>query len=370
MFGRKRKASEFDTPYTCTAALTKGAPETKLSMFVMGLGSFVHGQRIKGLLYLAAEAAYIVFMIMTGLHCLYMLGSLGTVEQQEYWDEAQQVYLYTQGDQSITILLYGVATIFVTLLMVYIWRGSLKSAYKAECLAKQGKHVNTFAEDLKSLLDENLHKLLMTPPLFFIFALTVLPLAFMICMAFTNYSLIDNHLVLFDWVGLDNFKTLFDSSSVLGSTFWSVLIWTIVWAFFATFSNYICGMILSSDHQPERDKGKRLLAFLLCAFLRGSDVRISADYAYHAAAGRRGQRTAEKHWSDRSGRQSSVLYGSHLGACDGNRDQYLGWRAVYSAAADRRSPEHSGGTLRSGESGRSQRRSRASLKLRFLICCM
>ena len=51
-------------------------------------------------------------MIMTGLHCLYMLGSLGTVEQQEYWDEAQQVYLYTQGDQSITILLYGVANHF------------------------------------------------------------------------------------------------------------------------------------------------------------------------------------------------------------------------------------------------------------------
>ena len=77
MFGRKRKPSEFDTPYTCTAAIAKGAPETRLSMLVMGLGSFVHGQRIKGLLYLAAEAAYIVFMIMTGLHCLYMLGSLG-----------------------------------------------------------------------------------------------------------------------------------------------------------------------------------------------------------------------------------------------------------------------------------------------------
>lgn len=268
MFGRKRKASEFDTPYTCTAAITKGAPETKLSMFVMGLGSFVHGQRIKGLLYLAAEAAYVVFMIMTGLHCLYMLGSLGTVEQQEYWDEAQQVYLYTQGDQSITILLYGVATIFVTLLMVYIWRGSLKSAYKAECLAKQGKHINTFVEDLKTLFDENLQKLLMTPPLFFIFVLTVLPLVFMICMAFTNYSIIDNHLVLFDWVGLDNFKTLFDSSSVLGSTFWSVLIWTIVWAFFATFSNYICGMILSLIINRKETKAKGFWRFcfvLSCA---------------------------------------------------------------------------------------------------------
>ena len=128
MFGRKRKPSEFDTPYTCTAAIAKGAPETRLSMLVMGLGSFVHGQRIKGLLYLAAEATYIVFMIMTGLHCLYMLGSLGTVEQQEYWDEAQQVYLYTQGDQSVTILLYGVATVLLTVLIVFAWRGTLRSA--------------------------------------------------------------------------------------------------------------------------------------------------------------------------------------------------------------------------------------------------
>ena len=67
----------------------------------------------------------------------------------------------------------------------------------------------------------------------------------MICMAFTNYSKIGSHLMLFDWVGLDNFKALFDSSSILGSTFWSVLGWTLIWAFFATFSNYIFGMIVS-----------------------------------------------------------------------------------------------------------------------------
>lgn len=268
MFGKKREVSEFYTPYTCMAAITKGAPETKLSMIVMGLGSFVHGQRIKGLLYLAAEAAYFVFMFLAGFHFLSMLGSLGSAEQVEYWDEAQQVYLYTQGDQSVTILLYGVATVFLTLLMVYVWRGSLKSAYKAQCLAEEGKHINTFAEDLKSLLHENLQKLLMTPPMFFILALTVLPLAFMICMAFTNYSLIDNHLVLFDWVGLDNFRALFDSDSILGSTFWSVLIWTIVWAFFATFSNYICGMILAILINRKETKAKGFWRFcfvLSCA---------------------------------------------------------------------------------------------------------
>ena len=107
---------------------------------------------------------------------------------------------------------------------IWAWRGALKSAFKAECLDKEGRHINSFVEDLKSLLHENWHRLLMTPPMVFIFTLTILPLVFMICMAFTNYSKLGNHLMLFDWVGLDNFKALFDMNSILGSTFWSVLI--------------------------------------------------------------------------------------------------------------------------------------------------
>lgn len=245
MLKRKKKENQFPTPYTCMNAIRKGGMETKMSMFLMGLGNMVHKQKIKGLLYLAVEAAYLTFMFVSGIGMIQMLGSLGSVPQKEVWDEVDQVYRYTQGDQSVLILLYGVATILLTVLMVWIWSGTLKSAYKAECLDKSGQHVNTFMEDVRSLLHENLHRLLMTPPMTFILVLTILPLIFMICMAFTNYSKLGNHLMLFDWVGLENFKTLFDSSSILGSTFWSVLGWTLVWAFFATFSNYIFGMILA-----------------------------------------------------------------------------------------------------------------------------
>ena len=264
----KKRVNEFPTPYTCMNAIRKGGIETKLSMLLMGFGNIVHGQMIKGLLYMALEAAYVVFMVMNGVHCLAMLPSLGTVEQQEYWDEAAQVYMYTKGDQSVLILLYGVATVLLTVLMVLAWRGTLRSAYKAECLAKEGKHVNNFREDLKTLLHENLQKLLMTPPMVFISLFTILPLIFMICMAFTNYSKMDNHLMLFDWVGLDNFKALFDSSSILGSTFWSVLGWTLIWAFFATFSNYIFGMIISLmiNRKGTRAKGFWRFCFVLsCA---------------------------------------------------------------------------------------------------------
>ena len=264
----RNRVNEFPTPYTCRNAIREGGMETKLSMILMGLGNFVHEQKIKGLLYLAVEVAYIVFMAVNGITFLSMLGGLGSVPQKEVWDEASQVYLYTKGDQSILILLYGVATILVSVMMVFTWRGALRSAYKAECFAKEGKHVNTFGEDLKSLLHENLHRLLMTPPMIFIFGFTILPLIFMICMAFTNYSKIDNHLMLFDWVGLDNFKALFDSSSILGSTFWSVLVWTLVWAFFATFTNYIFGMILAImiNRKDTKAKGFWRFCFVLsCA---------------------------------------------------------------------------------------------------------
>lgn len=264
----KKKVNEFATPYTCMAAITKGGLETKLSVIWMGLGNIVHKQVVKGLLYMAAEIAYLVFMVMSGIQCIRMLPSLGSVPQAEVWDEAQQVWLYTSGDMSIVILLYGVATVFVTLLMVWLWREALQSAYKAECLDRSGAHVNTFREDLKSLLHERLYRLLMALPLTFIFGLTVLPLIFMCCMAFTNYSRIGNHLMLFDWVGLENFKALFDSSSILGSTFWSVLGWTLIWAFFATFTNYIFGMILSIVINRKETKAKGFWRFcfvLSCA---------------------------------------------------------------------------------------------------------
>ena len=264
----KKKVNNFPTPYTCTRAIREGGMETKLSMVLMGFGNIMHGQIIKGLIYLAVEVAYIVFMVVNGAGFLAMLPSLGTVPQEEVWDEARQIYTYTEGDQSVLILLYGVATVLLTLLMFCAWRGALRSAYKAECLAKEGRHVNNFREDLRSLLHENLHRLLMTPPAVFIFAFTVLPLIFMICMAFTNYSKIDNHLMLFDWVGLENFAALFDSGSIIGSTFWPVLAWTLVWAFFATFSNYIFGMIVSLliNRKGTRAKGFWRFCFVLsCA---------------------------------------------------------------------------------------------------------
>ena len=86
---------------------------------------------------------------------------------------------------------------------------------------------------------------MLTLPVSGVLIFTILPLIFMISMAFTNYSKVDSHLVLFDWVGLENFKQIFDSGSMIGQSFWSVFGWTIVWAIFATFLNYIFGILVA-----------------------------------------------------------------------------------------------------------------------------
>lgn len=63
MLKLKKKVNQFPTPYTCMRAIKEGGIETKLSMILMGFGNFVHKQKIKGLLYLTLEVAYIVLVL-------------------------------------------------------------------------------------------------------------------------------------------------------------------------------------------------------------------------------------------------------------------------------------------------------------------
>ena len=264
---KKKKAKEFQTPYTVTGALVKGNAITKLSMLIMGLGNIAHKQIVKGLMFLAIEVLYLYYMISYGFYAVSMLPSLGWREQEKVWNDAKSIYEYQAGDNSQLILLYGVATLYLTFMFIIVWREAVKSSYKSELLAKAGKHLNTFKEDFKSLFDQNLHKLLLALPLTGILLFTVLPLIYNITMAFTNYSTSGEHLVLFDWVGFATFKKILNVGDSIGKQFYSVLGWTLIWAVLATFLNYILGMILAIviNRKTTRIKGFWRFCFMLSA---------------------------------------------------------------------------------------------------------
>lgn len=234
-----------ETEISVVGALKNGSAMVTLSSVIWGWGCLVRKQFAKGALYLAAEIMVLVYMINSGIYNLSKLITLGDVEQQKVWNDAKSLYEYVDGDRSLIILLYGIVTIAVLLCGFLLLRSSIKSAYKAELLQKSGKTVPALRQEVSDLFDKNLHVTLLSLPVLGVLVFTVLPLLFMTSMAFTNYSVLDNKLVLFDWVGLKNFQRMIDLNGSLGQTFWSVLGWTISWAVIATFSNYILGMLLS-----------------------------------------------------------------------------------------------------------------------------
>lgn len=253
------------TPYTVRAAIKKGDITTRLSLVLMGAGNMARGQIVKGLCFLCVEIVYIGFMLQNGFYYLSMLPSLGDREQVETWNESKGVFEYVAGDNSLLLLLFGVVTVVLTALFIVFWALTVKNAYKVQCLRDSGKHINSFAEDVGSLFHTNLHILLMNPPMAGILAFTILPLIFMICMAFTNYSKVGDHLILFDWVGLENFSKVLNFKDSVGQSFWSVLSWTMVWAVFATGLNYMFGMLLAIliNRKETRLKGLWRFCFIL-----------------------------------------------------------------------------------------------------------
>lgn len=245
---KKAKIKEFaPNPYSLHNALGKGNALTRLSALIMGLGNFANKQIIKGLIFLAGELAFLGFMFKPngGLYWISMLPSLGDRETEEVYNEALGIYEYVIGDNSQLILLYGVASLALCVVFIIFWRAAICSAYKCQCLKAEGKNIPNFKQELHSLLDENLYATLMMPPFVALCIFTILPLLYMMSMAFTNYSKTDDKLVLFDWVGLQTFTSVLNPNGVVGKQFWSVLGWTLVWAFFATFLCFFLGTIVA-----------------------------------------------------------------------------------------------------------------------------
>ena len=255
---------------TVGQALKNGSAFTRLSFLIMGFGQMVRGQFVKGGIYMLLQTAFTLFMFLLGGRYIVHLfsGDLGSRLSGEIWNEELQIFEKVKGDNSFLILLYGVASLVIIVLFLILWRANVKGSYENDMRIQRGEKVRTFKEDLRFALNERFHIPLLTLPFVGLVIFTVLPLVFMVLIAFTNYDYA--HMPpgkLFDWVGFSNFKTLFSLSG--GATgfalvFVRVLVWTFVWAFFATFTNYFLGMIVALLIQK---KGIRLKALWRTLFV-------------------------------------------------------------------------------------------------------
>lgn len=243
--GKSKKAKPRAFPSIWTI-FREGDFATRLSALVMGFGNLKNSQIVKGLIFLVSEVLFFLFQLSFALPYLLKLNTLGTAATKKEWSEARQIYVRTPGDNSMLILLFGVLAILLAIGFFFIWRASLRSAYKAQKLREKGEKLPTIKDDLNSLVNERYHSTLLTLPSLMVAAFTVLPIVFMVLIAFTNFDA--DHQPpgkLFGWVGLKNFTDLISGNPMMAGTFGKVFAWTMVWAVFATFSNYLFGMILA-----------------------------------------------------------------------------------------------------------------------------
>ena len=244
--------NEFKDIFT---TFTKGNWAVKLSFLIFGFGNLYYGQIMRGLLFLLFEVVFIGYMLLPsgGIYWLskgnwFQTGAtVGTVQGGFQYDPIFDVDIWIAGDDSVKVLLYGLLTIIFIIAFIYTWRLQVKQCRICMDITAKGKRVRSGKDDLKSLLDDQFHKTLLALPITGILVFTVLPIIYMVLIAFTSYDAAhDGYSNLFSWVGLEHFNEIFNfGQGGLGLAFGEILSWTLMWAFFATFSNYFLGMFVA-----------------------------------------------------------------------------------------------------------------------------
>ncbi len=247
----------------------KGNWAVKISFLIFGFGNLYYGQILRGVLFLLFEIIFIVYMFVIPQGGTYWLGkvnwfrvgnTVGNVQQGTIYDPEYDTDVLIPGDDSVRVLLNALLAVIFIVAFIYTWRMQVKQCRICMDITASGKKIKSGKDDLKSLLDDQFHKTLLTPSLTGILLFTVLPTIYMVIIAFTNYDWEYNGTSkLFQWVGFKNLSELLSfGQSGIGVAFGELLVWTLTWAVFATFSNYFLGMAVA---MMINKKGIRLKKF-------------------------------------------------------------------------------------------------------------
>lgn len=230
-------------------ALVHGDIFVKLTVLWWGLGYARRKQFVKALLMTFLEAFVIVFTVKVSMDYVPKFSTLGTVKAEKVFNLKTMKNEWNDYDNSFMILLMSLFSFIVWIAGLFTLISAVEGSYILQLKEKANEHINTFTEDVKSLLNEKFPTVMISLPALGVVIFTVIPILFLVFVAFTNYD--QNHMPpaeLFSWVGFKNFTALFGGGTMganFGYAFVRVLGWTLVWALFATFTTYFGGILLA-----------------------------------------------------------------------------------------------------------------------------
>ncbi|MCL1819156.1 MAG: sugar ABC transporter permease [Oscillospiraceae bacterium] len=223
------------------------------SAVIWGGGQVINKQRLKGLVFFLIQGVLVFVELSTGTldvltgkveatfrNCGYFTKGLwGLVTLGEIPRASSSTLVY---DHSVMLMITGIISTVILLFFVLIWIWNIKDAYLTRTQIEQGKKVSS-VDYVKNLWNKSFEYIMITPGAILVLFISVIPVMFSMLVAFTNY----NHNAIppryiVDWVGFKSFTDLV-MIPIWGSTFVKVLIWTVSWAFIATFTAYGFGLL-------------------------------------------------------------------------------------------------------------------------------
>ncbi|MGM9632449.1 MAG: carbohydrate ABC transporter permease [Eubacteriales bacterium] len=206
------------------------------SMLLPGLGQLLYKRFSRGILYLLASALLIAYFIVRGAADIFGFFTLGDIEGNAWFG--------IEGDNSVVMLIMGILAILALVLYIAIYVANIKDAYSLQKTEEAGKALPTLKDDIGDLFDKSFYKVALALPVLGVCIFSILPIVFMILIAFTNYGgdIIPPKLV--DWVGFENFGKILTLGQ-FAPTFFKIFGWNMVWALLSTGINYFAGLGLA-----------------------------------------------------------------------------------------------------------------------------
>ncbi|MDC3418587.1 sugar ABC transporter permease [Aquibacillus salsiterrae] len=219
-----------------------------LSILFAGLGQSYNRRFIKGTILIIVEAAFLITMydfINIGLWGIVTLGTIPRV------------------DHSIILLIQGIIAVLVLAFAIGLYIFNIIDAKRDAEKLRDGEKIPTLMDSMKNTYDKGFPYMLVIPGLFMLVFVVILPLLFMVSLAFTDYNLYNSPpRNLLNWVGFENFTKLLESG-IWKDTFFSVFTWTIVWTVVATTLQIALGLLLALLVNDKRIKFKRTIRTVL-----------------------------------------------------------------------------------------------------------
>ena len=217
------------------------------SMLVMGLGQLLYRQWGKGVLFLTVQLGYISYLVTVGARDLFGFFTLGSVASNPWYG--------IEGDNSVIMLIMGVLAWIVTILYIVVYIANIRDIYTTQRRVEAGGIPRRFKEELAELLDAKFYQTVLFLPIVGVCVFNILPIIFMILVAFTNYGGEIVPPALVDWVGFENFRKIL-ALGEFAPTFFKILSWNTLWAVFSTAINYFGGLGLALLLNKKCVKGK------------------------------------------------------------------------------------------------------------------